>query len=124
MSKPEWQPNVPSAIHGGLAYLRVLAAQESGGEGNLDVWSEVYGNVALEVDKASANQGLLSGNPVVAYAAFLDAMRKSFTNTMSTWTEAHGQLELHLVKLLASATDRSVEQVLDDLDAWAAQLED
>jgi len=59
---------------------------------------------------------LSSGNPVVAYASYVEAVLKAVTNTLSSWAAAHSRLELQ-VRQLAAATNRPVQDVLDDLDA-------
>jgi hypothetical protein len=59
-----------------------------------------------------------------ARPAFLGEVNKATATTLSDRNALHGQLELHLVKLLASATGRSAGDILNDLDAWAAQLDE
>jgi len=117
---------VASAIHGAVALLQSLHADESAVSGAVASWAAVYGTATVEPDLEELQHEFRVRRPRTVADAFMagavamgDAISAPTSDLVSQQLAAHVKIETELLKRLAQATDRPVRDVLAYLEEWA-----
>ena len=117
---------VASAIHGAVALLQSLHADEAAVPGAVASWAAVYGTATVEPDRDELQREFRARSPRTIPDAFMagavamgDAISAPTSDLVSQQLAAHVKIENELLKRLAEATDRPVRDVLTYLEEWA-----
>ena len=118
---------VASAIHGAVALLQSLHADEAAVPGAVASWAAVYGTATVEPDLDDLQHEFRVRRPHTIPDAFMagaaamgDAISGPTSDLVSQQLAAHVKIETELLKRLAQATDRPVQDVLTYLEEWAS----
>ncbi|GAA0237160.1 hypothetical protein [Cryptosporangium japonicum] len=117
---------VASALHGAVALLQSLNADEASMPGAVASWAAVYGTATVEPDLDDLQREFRVRRPRTIPDAFMagavamgDAISAPTSDLVSQQLAAHVKIENELLKRLAQATDRPVHDVLTYLEEWA-----